>query len=358
MALQLKDNKSREHPIEARTETELALVKMWEAILNVRPVGIRDNFWELGGQSLLAFQLLTEIQKTFRSDFPIAAFLQNPTVEHLANSLCEQDELSPAFVVLHPHGSRPPFFIGGSNPRHIRLARHLGPDQPSYRLDVYALQEQCLIRGCDPYTQIEAIADYFIEKIRSVQPVGPYFMGGGCEAGFVVYEIARQLQKQGEEVAMLVLWEVPPQPFLRKKPLYPLYYFAHQMRSLFRYGPGRLVHRLADKARAVTKASPLSGQAGYLQRIESSVSQVLRNYVTQSYAGRIILFRAQEQPPGMYDPTEGWDELVGGGTEIRVLPGNHTTYSDKYFLDFAEELKTCLDAHMLCKAPKENSADA
>ena len=346
MALQPGNKKSQEDLIEPRTETELALVKMWEEILNVRPIATRDNFWDLGGHSVLAFQLLTEIRKTFRSDFPIATFLQNPTVEHLANILREGDELSPAFVVLHPHGSRPPFFIGGSNPRYIRLARHLGPHQPSYRLDVYALQEQCLIRGCDPYTQIEAIAEYFIEKIRSVQPVGPYFMGAGCEAGFVVYEIARQLQRQGQEVAMLLLWEVPPSPFSRKKPLYPLFYFAHQMRSLFRHGPGRMLRRLPEKARAARKAPPLSGEADYFQLIESSVSQALRNYVTPSYPGRIILFRAQEQPPGMYYPTEGWDELVAGGTEIHVLPGNHTTYFDKYFLDFAEELKTCLDAHM------------
>lgn len=346
MALQSKKTKAQEHLIEPRNELELVLVKTWEEILNVRPIGIRDNFWDLGGQSVLAFQLLTEIRKTFRSDFPIAAFLQNSTVEHLANILREQDEVSPSFVVLQPHGSRPPFFIGGSNPRYIKTAQHLGPDQPSYRLDVYALQEQCLIRGCDPYTQIQAIADYFIEKIRSVQPVGPYFMGGGCEAGFVVYEVARQLQKQGEEVAMLVLWEVPPQPFLRKKPLYPLFYFAHQVRSLFRHGPIRMARRLVEKVSAAGNQPPLSVEATYFEQIESSVSQALRNYVTQPYPGRIILFRADEQPPGMYDPTVGWDQLVTGGIEIHVLPGNHTTYSDNHFPDFVEELKTCLEAHM------------
>jgi acyl carrier protein len=94
MALQSKKTKAQEHLIEPRNELELVLVKTWEDILNVRGIGIRDNFWDLGGQSVLAFQLLIEIRKTFRTDFPVATFLQNPTVEHLANILREQDEVN------------------------------------------------------------------------------------------------------------------------------------------------------------------------------------------------------------------------------------------------------------------------
>lgn len=344
MALQSRDNKS--HLTEPGTELEPVLLEMWKEILSIQSIGIRDNFWDLGGNSVLAFRLLGEIRKAFRSDFPIYTFFQNPTVEHLASILREQNEVSPTFVALQPCGSKPPFFIGGSSSRYIKLARHLGLDQPSYRLDVHALQEQCLIRGCDPYAQIEAMADYFIEKIRRVQPRGPYFIGGGCEAGFVVYEITRQLQRQGQQVALLVLWEVPPSPFSRKKPFYPLYYFAHHVKALFRHGPARMVRRLAEKMRAAKETPSLSTEASYLQQIENSVSQALQNYVPQPYPGRITLFRAREQPAGMYDPTVGWDELVTGGIEIHVLPGNHTTYFDKHFLDFAERLKTCLEAQM------------
>ncbi len=328
-------------------ELELTLAQIWEEILDIRPIGIRDNFWDLGGHSLLALRLLGQIRKIYSRELPLSTLFQEPTVEHLASVLRQQEGISTlsSFVAIQPYGSKPPFFVGGSSPRYTSLARYLGVDQPFYRLDVYALQEQCLETGREPYTQIEAIAAHFIKKIRAVQPVGPYFLGGGCEGGYVVFEIAQQLQKQGQHVAMLVLWEVPLSPFSRKKPFYHFFYLAHHIRSLFQQGPKKLVTKLLERARAANRYHPDAGsvEASRLQWIQSAISLALQNNAPQVYPGRIILFRAQEQPPGLYDPTVGWNELVTGGTEIHVLPGNHTTYAETHFLDFAERLKTCLD---------------
>jgi amino acid adenylation domain-containing protein len=327
-----------------RNELERTLAQMWEEILDVRPVGVKDNFWDLGGHSLLAIRLLGQIRKTFNSDFPISTLFQAPTIEHLANTLRQQKELNPlsSFVPLQPYGSKPPFFAAGRNARYTNLARYLGDDQPSYRLDVYALEEQCFATGRDPYTQVELMAAHFIEKIRVVQPEGPYFLGGGCEGGYLVYEIAQQLHRQGQQVAMLILWEVPPS-FDRKKPFYPFFYLGHQIRSVFRHGPKKFVTKLLKKTMGANRPHSLTIEERQLQRIQMSVWQVLQNYVPQVYPGRIILFRAHEQQPGMYDPTVGWDELVTGGIEIHVLPGNHSTYFDEHFIDFAERLKACLD---------------
>jgi thioesterase domain-containing protein len=331
--------------IEPRNELESRLAQIWETILNTRPIGVRDNFWDLGGHSLAGTRLLNEIRQTFNCDLPISILFQELTVEQLAKILCPEETVTVAspFMALQPHGSRPPFFIGGSNPRLTNLARYLGLDQPSYKLDVYALQEECLQTGREPYTQIDAIATHFIEKIRAVQPVGPYFLGGGCEGGYVAYEVARQLQRQGESIAMLLLWEVPPTPFSRKKPFYPAYYLAHQLRSLVRHGPKKLMTKLLAKARRGNNSHPLSAEASRFQWLQSANHQALQNYKPQKYSGPIILFRAHDQPPGTYDPTVGWDELVTGEIEIHILPGNHTTYTALHFLDFAERLKTCLD---------------
>ena len=175
-----------------------------------------------------------------------------------------------------------------------------------------------------------------------MQPVGPYFLGGGCEGGYVAYEIARQLQRQGQRVAMLILWELPPSPFLHKKPFYPIYYLAHQIRSLFQHGPKHFVSKLIEKVRADNSAHSLSIETSRFRQIKTSIVQALQNYVPQRYPGHIILLRAHEQPPGIYDPTVGWDKFVTG-TEIHVLPGSHSTYYETHFLDFAKQVKTCLD---------------
>ena len=189
-----------------RDAIELQLIKIWEEVLRVEPVGLRDNFFELGGDSLLAVRLFAQIDKAFGQKLPLATLFQAPTVEQLANVL-RQEEWSPpwsALVPIQPRGSKPPFFCvhahGGEVLIFKDLAKRLGPDQP-----FYGLQALWLNGDQARPTRVEEMAAHYLKEIQTLQPEGPYFLGGYCYGGKVAFEMAQQLYAQGQEVALLVM---------------------------------------------------------------------------------------------------------------------------------------------------------
>jgi thioesterase domain-containing protein len=232
-------------------------------------------------------------------------------------------EPSSAFVAIQPHGSRPPFYVGGSNFLYADLARHLGPDQPFYRLDAYALKGQRSDSGQKPYSQIEAMAAAFVKEIRAVQPVGPYFLGGGCEGALVAFEIVQQLQRAGQRTA-LIIWETPA----------PRYF----QRSLV-----RIVRHAASASLAAKWRGERPWDLIRDQYVEYAMYYAMAKYTPQPYRGRIVLIRAAQQQTQYHDPTAGWGEIASEGAEVHVVPGNHKTYLKEHFLDFADRLKACLE---------------
>ena len=114
-----------------------------------------------------------------------------------------------SFFPLVESGIRPPFFIASSDTKFRHLSRGLGPEQPCYQLDVYALQEERLSAGEPLLTTVEDMAARFINDIISVQPSGPYFLSGQCEGSIIALEIARQLRRQGHQIAALMQFDTP-----------------------------------------------------------------------------------------------------------------------------------------------------
>ena len=329
-----------------RNHIQESLAKIWAEVLKLEQVGIHDRFFELGGHSLLGIYLLNRIREVWGRVFPLSILVQGATIEQMATML-QQETTVPelSFVAIQPQGSRRPFFAGGSSRRYVDLARFLGPDQPFYRFDIYALQEQRLDRGDEPYAQVEAIAAHFVNEIRAVQPIGPYSLGGGCEGGVVAFEIARQLQEQSQEVAQLIIWETSPSGIYHKKPLYPLIRSAHIIGSLLRREPGDVLAAVLTRWRKIGISGSIDGGAvgSRHAQIQDSISGALRRFVPQPYTGRITLFQAREQRPGYFETKKGWEDIATAELEVYTIPGNHTTCFDKHFLDFAEQLKICLN---------------
>jgi hypothetical protein len=153
-----------------RDALELQLTQIWEEILNVRPIGLRDNFFDLGGHFLLAVRLMVTVGR-FKNNLPLAALFQGPTIEQLA-ALLRQDEetdtlLWSPLVALQPNGSKPPFFCvpgeGGNVIYFYELARSLGQDQPFYGLQAVGLDGQS-----KPYTSLEEMVARYIQEIQTV----------------------------------------------------------------------------------------------------------------------------------------------------------------------------------------------
>ena len=190
--------------VAARTSVQLQLVRIWQSVLAVGGIGITDNFFDLGGNSMAALYLLTHINKAFSKKLPLAVLYQAQTVEELAHVL-DNDNPSVSWSSLTPlqaNGSRPPFFWLHGELSDATLPRHLGPDQP-----VYGLLNQSADGKPARYRTVESIAAHYLSEIRTIQPKGPYFMGGFCFGGLVAIEIAQQLRAVGDEMAFLVVMD-------------------------------------------------------------------------------------------------------------------------------------------------------
>src|SRR5579863_33185 len=187
-------------------DTTKQLVRIWQELLGVDSIGVDQNYFDLGGDSVLAVHLFAEIEKAFNVKLPLATLFEAPTIQELARILSSEvstSDWSP-LVAIQPAGSRPPFFCihgaGGNVLIYRELSQHLGPDQP-----FYGLQSQGLDGASPPLTRIEDMAALYLKAIRSQQPHGPYFIGGYCGGGLIAYEVAQRLGSSGEKVALLAL---------------------------------------------------------------------------------------------------------------------------------------------------------
>jgi thioesterase domain-containing protein len=198
--------------------TQEVLADLWAKVLGTRPLAATSNFFDVGGHSLLAVYLASEISSVYGTNFPVSAIFQEPTIERMARRLQVTIHSASCEVAIHDGGSLPPFFCGG--PREVLdLSRALGSDQPFFQLDVLALQQQRLFTDQALYTSVPSIAARFLQDILSIQPSGPYFLGGMCEGGITALEIALQLQAGGREVALVAQFDTPVNGYWRKRPV-------------------------------------------------------------------------------------------------------------------------------------------
>ncbi len=184
------------------TATERQLCAIWQRILDVEEVTAEDNFFDLGGHSLLAVRVTSEIEQVFGRKLPLSSFFQMPTVRELAGLLSDKISLKSwsSLVAIQSRGSRPPFFWAHGDASNAFLSRYLDADQP-----LYGLSHQSEDGQPARFTTVEDIAAHYLSEIRSVQPHGPYFLGGYCFGGLVAFEMAQQLKSQNENVGLLVL---------------------------------------------------------------------------------------------------------------------------------------------------------
>ena len=194
--------------IAPRTLVEMQLVELWQETLDVERIGIRDNFFRLGGHSLLAVRLMNGIERITGKRLALSVLFEEPTVEHLAARLSnyEAADSSSAVVAIQRHGSRLPFFCvhpaGGSVFCYVDLARELGREQP-----FYGLQSRGLDGSVSSRTTIEEMAADYVQAIRAIQPRGPYLLGGWSIGGLVSLEMALQLERLGDEAALIALMD-------------------------------------------------------------------------------------------------------------------------------------------------------
>lgn len=351
--------RSGAHP--PRDRLELCLATIWEEVLKLRPVGIRDDFFELGGDSILALELVSQVESVCGQRLPISALLEAPTVARQAAILRDASwsPAWPAIVALQPHGDRPGFFCAAGAGTDVlslaELPRHLGHDQPFYGLQPPGQDGQrAALRTVD------SLAAYFVREMRAMQPRGPYYLGGSSYGGIVAFEMAQQLVRAREEVGLLALFDTraPGYPTLRRNaparfhlfrlvgnpfPQPPERRWSEMRREMFKLWTQRLEIRwrkLAGRA--------LSQESLYFDFLTVAFA-AKRRYRPLPYPRPITLFRVPAQPSNeIYatDPLLGWSRLAAGGLEVIDVEGFHgqPMFREPYVRGLAEKLRDRLRA--------------
>jgi len=295
---------------------EVQLMRLWEQLLGRYPVGVTDDFFELGGHSLLALQVVDRVNQLFDRALPVDVLWHGGrTIETLAALLRDQARKSTPLwaraVPFRANGSRPPLFgapvAGGHLYFYDNLARYLDSEQP-----VYGLPAQGTDSHDRPHTTIEAMAGHAIRLMREVQDVGPYSLIGYCSGGVLAFEMARQLQAQGETVGQLVLVDsVAPGTHLRSLGRIAVEAARGTNRRLFQE---RVYQLLLHPLRL--------GRLRRLEKLGEAHRWALWSYRPGPYAGRAVLIRPSNHRNAR-DPALGWRRYVQGGLEVRTLAGSH-----------------------------------
>jgi len=349
-------------------DTAVRLSRIWQELLGVEAVSPDQNFFDLGGDSSLAVRMFSEIEKTFGVKLPLATLYEAPTVEELARVLRSESSASrwSPLVVIQPLGSRPAFFCmhgaGGTVLIYRELSRHLGSDQP-----FYGLQSQGLDGSCPALETVEEMAALYIKEIRRTQPYGPYFLGGYCGGGTIAYEVAQQLRADGEEVALLAMFDTMN---WSKIPitLWSKWTYAYQrlgfhaasflsldfagqakflrekigiLRSRIPVWEGMLLATFSKDPNS-TASTPL-----VLGRIWRMNDQACWHYVPRPYPGVLTDFRPSTQYRIFNKPDLKWDRLAQGGQNAVVLPVNPASMLVEPFVEhLAVALRQSIDGAM------------
>ena len=332
--------------IPPRNAIELQLSQIWTEVLHVHPIGMRDNFFDLGGHSLLAVTLTARIGQHFDRQISLAALFQSGTIEELAVMLATQPDtsISSTIIPLQPHGTKPPFFCvhpgGGTVLAYLDLAQSLDPDRPFYGLESLELSESQQLLNT-----VEAMAAHYIEAMQTVQPQGPYAIGGWSLGGLVAFEMAQQLHAQGQELSCLALLDTYP---------------FTEIETFNAAADAEFIEELLARSQTPRlggiPAADLTQAQRLLQLFKSHIAAA-NQYTPQPYPGKVTLLLAEDGVAAdAADPTIGWKNLARAGVEIHWLPGDHhTMVAQPHVQELAAQLQVCLDRSLTIPGGSQNA---
>jgi amino acid adenylation domain-containing protein len=353
-----------EDHVAPRNKVEQVLSVIWQELLEVEKVSVKDSFFDLGGKSLLAVRLFVRIEQELGRKLPLATLFRAPTLEQIARLLNSDDRLEskwPSLVPIQAKGTKPPLFLvhgaGGNVLLYRALANRLAPDYP-----VYGLQSQGLDGESEPLRTIEAMADHYMREIREVQPYGPYLLGGYCLGGTVAYEMAQRLLAGGERVYGVVMLDTYNFSLALKASFasFLMQKLRFHWGSLVGLRPGAMWRYLKAKKgsaadggwaglRTEMPGSTLEdGVARAESGVEASVQEINDHaadiYDPKPYSGVLTLVKPHINYKFYPDPKMGWGDLALGGLDIVELPLNpHAMLVEPYVETLARELKARLD---------------
>ena len=360
-----------------QNDLQQQLVDIWEELFKIHPIGIADNFFELGGHSLQMIMLVARVEERLGKRVAMAELFDDPTIEHLAGLIGHGKEnlLQSLIVPLHSEGTQPALFgphaSGGNVWCYKEMVQYLGDDQPFFGVQPREPENGLVVY----HTEVEAMATDYVQAIRGFQPVGPYWLAGWSMGGVIAFEMARQLQQEGQEVAMVALidagvpeaeeseynWAIllsifafdlglTEENFKRPTAWTPLPQMA-QLRQLW----------VEARRAAVVPSEMTLVEFRKLFDIFKIHANTTRRYKPGQFHGRVTLFYpeddveriiftkgsedAQDKPKAAkLDPFKGWGKLATEGVDVHHVPGNHfSMLREPNVQSLGEQLRQCIE---------------
>lgn len=317
------------------TPIERRLVKIWAELLDNENIGIYDDFFDLGGHSLLAVRLFAEIERVFGKMLSLSTLFKTPTLGQLADAISQNVSIpeDSSLVPIQTAGEKTPLFLippaASTSLLFINMVRKLDHDQPVYGLDPVGLYDN------RPHlSTVEEMASYNIQEIQRIQPKGPYLIGGICFGVRVAYEMAQQIQRQGKEMGLLVVFDSSP-PRLKPKVTFYLKRYFSSIASLLQ----KRNKAVAPKPKEYILANQIVRNGNLPENLDAKTQIILqthekarRRYFARKYKGPVALFQS-EQVLHEKDVHSKWTNAIPNGIDYYTTIAGSSHYS----LFFKEE---------------------
>ncbi len=326
---------------EPMTQTEKALAALWAGVLGVERVGLREDFFEVGGHSLLAVRLASGVEKRFGVSLPLSALLQAPTVAQMAQRIdaAAGPQLWSPLADFGVDGPQQPLYlahpVGGTVLAYRELAALFQDERPLYGLQAPG------VNGGEHPGSIAGLARLFREAVRTVQPRGPYHVGGWSMGGLIAWEMALQWEEEGETVSTVLLFDTYTPGAVQES----------EAKALQAAGLGGCGEELAlalgfaaelgspqEKIKELLKEST-GGATEFIEKISAFLKvgdgaahflvykanvQAMRDYRLESLRCPAVLFCAEERGEGELSAAPGWN-AAGLDVDAALVPGSHYT---------------------------------
>jgi thioesterase domain-containing protein/acyl carrier protein len=342
------DNTDSNEYLAPRNDGELKLLRIWESLLNVQPIGITEDFFDLGGTSIIAIRLFKEIEKHFQKKLQPISLLNHRSVEALAKFIAEENGEAKfsSLVPLRASGSKPPIFCLHAGGGHVffykDLAKHLGADQP-----VYALQRL----GVDDITQaaqdVESTASHYLEEIRRVQPNGPYSLLAYCFSTSICWEMVRQLKEAGSSISLIAIIDSPPYQDDKRTTNERINGILNKAKALdFSFIKTIWIGRVKQPIKAKWISLVSDVETIKFQKKMKTLNLTSAAYVWKPLPAKITLIRSGHWILS-HDTNKMlgiWDKLALNGVDTYVVEGHHyNLFKEPEVKQLADQLKECLD---------------
>jgi amino acid adenylation domain-containing protein len=347
---------------------EKTIAAIWCELLGVNRISVHDNFFDLGGDSLVALRFCAQLESRIGSKLTATALFELPNISRLAERLQKPERAGPksCLTAIQPKGSCPPLYLvhgagGGMLWGYNNLAARLGPDQP-----LFAFNSRGAL-GLKEFSRIEDMAEHYVNELCAFQPSGSVRLGGYCFGGEVAFEMARQLTARGRQIALLALFNAmaPNSSYERvswnPRTFLPFIQNAWRWLDYFRqWTPEQRRSLVQRKWRSVLGACRSTNTETALPHnsaVPSFYPEFQRRlwdihlgassqYSPKPYAGRITLFRTSIHPFfSSFDPECGWGQFAQEGVIVHMMPGAHESILDEPHVQIvAEHLNQVLKA--------------